>query len=288
MGYLEYRLSKSNFANSYATKKYWVEQQLESVETLILGSSESFNGIDPSFFTTKTYNLANVSQTLYYDKEITLKYLPKMPHLKNVVINISYFSFFYQLEDIKEKWRCNFYQKYFGIASSNKKTNNLNNNTFLGVYELKHSLELAFNKFVDSNATTILKNGYQPKFTQEIINDSSGLARIQVHNSENFKGRRKEIENELENFVQVLQQKNIKIIFVSTPVFSTYSKFCDKNIIEQNKKYINYLCTKYQCSYLNYFTDTGFTKDDFFDNDHLKDNGAKKLSTKINEAIKNY
>ncbi len=285
LGFVEYQLRSHHFTSSYAAKKYYVEQQLDSIETLILGSSESFNGIDPTYFSTTTFNLANVSQTLFYDKALTLKYLNQMPKLKNVIINISYFSFFYQLHDIKEKWRDDYYRLLFDIKFSNDKNFTLNNFSYLSVYQLKHSIELAFSNFKDDNAVNILHNGYQPRFRSELINDSTGLARVNIHHNEIFKHRRKEIEIDVEDFVVQLKRKNINIIFITTPVYTTYSKFCNPKIIEQNSNFINQLTSKYQCKYYNYFTDTSFKKTDFFDNDHLNNSGAKKLSIKLNEEI---
>jgi lysophospholipase L1-like esterase len=148
-----------------------------------------------------------------------------------------------------------------------------------------HSVKLAFNKFEDETAKEILPNGYQPKYIQEAINDSLGKERVDVHNSENFMNRRKEIETDLEDFVKQLKQKNIQIVFLTTPVYSTYSKYCDRNIVESNNQFINLLCQKYRCNYLTFFEDTRFTKDDFFDNDHLKNNGAIKLSKIISDTL---
>ena len=208
-----------------------------------------------------------------------------MPNLKNVIINISYFSFFYQLEDIEEKWRDDYYRLYFDIKYSEDKNFNLNSFSYLSVYQLKHSIELAFTNFRDENAVKIFQNGFQPKYTSEAINDSTGLARVNIHHNEIIKNRREEIEKDVEDFVAVLKQKNINVIIITTPVYSTYSKFCNPKIIEQNSTFINQLCSKYQIPYFNYFTNSSFVKEDFFDNDHLNNSGAKKLSKKINEEL---
>ncbi len=285
LGFLEYQLRNHHFASSYAAKKYFLEQQLDSVETLVLGSSESFNGINPTYISSKTFNLANVSQTLFYDKALTLKYAAQMPKLKNVMMNISYFSFFYQLHDIKEKWRDDYYNIYFNIQFPENRKFTLNNFSYLSVHQLKHSIGLALNNFKDSNATTILNNGYQPKKYQELINDSTGKARVTIHHNEIFENRRKEIEKDVEDFVVQLKRKNIHIIFITTPVYTTYSKFCNLKIIQQNSNFINQLSSKYQCKYYNFFTDTRFNKSDFFDNDHLNNKGAKKLSIMLSEVL---
>lgn len=285
--FFEYKLRTKPFVSSYAAKKYFLEQQLDSIETLVLGSSQAFNGVDVGCFTSHTFNLANVSQTLYYDKRLALKYLPQLTKLKTVFINVSYFSFFYQLFDTKENWRDYYYLQHFGIKY-NELPFSLNNYSIFSVYEPKHSFNLALHHFEDDAAKKILGNGYQPKKVQELINDSVGLARVKIHNEENFAQRRKEIEIDLEDFVQQLTNKKIKVIFFTTPVFTSYSKFCDKNIVAANTCFIDSLCSKYNCKYYNLFEDKRFTKQDFYDNDHLKNNGAKKLSTILNDTLTKY
>lgn len=285
IGYLEYQLQHKPFISSYATKKYFLEQQLDSVETLVLGSSQTFNGINPAEFKSKTFNLANVSQTIFYDKRLTLKYLPKLPKLKTVIINISYFSFFYQIADIKENWRDYYYANHFGTRYNNLEYGSLSNYSFFALYQPMHSLKLAINKFKDSDAIEILSNGYQPKYVQELINDSVGKSRVDIHNKEYFPKRKKEIEDDLSDFIKQLKNKNINIIFVTTPVFKTYSKYCNKDILSNNIAFINQLCSRYNYRYLNFFTDSRFVKDDFFDNDHLKNNGAMKLSKIISDSL---
>ncbi|MFY7965819.1 MAG: D-alanyl-lipoteichoic acid biosynthesis protein DltD [Chitinophagaceae bacterium] len=285
IGYFEYQLRHKPFASSYSVKKNFVEKQLDSVETLVLGSSQTFNGVNPSQFKRKGFNLANVSQTIFYDKRLTLNYLPKLPKLKTVIINISYFSFFYQMFDIKENWRDYYYINHFGIRYKNLDYSTLNNYSFFALYQPIHSLKLAMNKFEDKDAIDIMSNGYQPKYHQELINDSIGKSRVDIHNQESFPKREKEIKEDLDDFVKQLRNRNINVIFITTPVFKTYSKYCNAKVLTNNSKFINELCKKYNCKYLNFFTDNRFIKDDFFDNDHLKNNGANKLSKMISDTL---
>lgn len=284
--YFEYKLRTQHFVSSYATKKYFLEQQAGSIETLILGSSQTFNGIDPSFFSSHTFNLSNVSQTIFYDKRLTLLYFSQMPKLKTVVINIAYFSFFYQLADIKEKWRDGYYRQHFNIQYSDVNRISFDQYSMFFTYNPRHTLSLATHNFEDRQAKEILPNGYQPKFVQELINDKLGQERVLLHNAENFSFRRKEIESDLEDFVRQLHKKHIDVVFLTTPVFTSYSKFCNKKIIDSNTTFINAICNRYNCKYYNFFEDKRFTKNDFFDNDHLKNNGAKKLSVILNDTLR--
>ena len=86
----EYGLS--TIPNSYSIKNAQMEAQAGQIEALVLGGSHALRGVDPAYFVMKGYNAANVSQSLYYDEQITLKYLDKMHSLKLVLMDISYIS----------------------------------------------------------------------------------------------------------------------------------------------------------------------------------------------------
>ena len=78
--------------NSYSIKKDNFESSLDSIKILFLGSSEPLDDIDPGQLDAKGYNLAALWQRLYYDKELTLRYVDRMPDLKIVFISISTIS----------------------------------------------------------------------------------------------------------------------------------------------------------------------------------------------------
>ena len=93
VGYFEFRLNE--VTNSFNFKRRHLEDQLDSIQLLVLGSSQATYGIDPDYFSVRAYNLSNPSQSIYYDTRLTLSYLSRLPQLEYVVIPISYFSLGY-------------------------------------------------------------------------------------------------------------------------------------------------------------------------------------------------
>ena len=81
-----------NIPNDYSHKKGYLDKNAAQIETLILGSSHSFYGLDPTFFSSKTFNGSHISQSLKYDLEILKKYEGNFKNLTAVVLPISYFS----------------------------------------------------------------------------------------------------------------------------------------------------------------------------------------------------
>ena len=67
--------------NDYQLKKVYLDKNASKINTLILGSSHSFYGINPEYFSKHTFNAAYVSQTLDLDDELLQIYKEK--YLKN-------------------------------------------------------------------------------------------------------------------------------------------------------------------------------------------------------------
>ena len=91
--------------NDYQLKKDYLDKNAAEINTLILGSSHTFYGLNPEYFSKKTFNAAYVSQSLDLDYEILKKYDSKLKNLKTVIVPISYFSLFETLDTDVEKWR---------------------------------------------------------------------------------------------------------------------------------------------------------------------------------------
>ena len=77
--------------NSYTYKREFMEQHGSHIHTLILGSSNAYDGINPSVLPS-AFNLANSSQTLEDDYRLLAKYVDSMDSLKTVILGLGYHS----------------------------------------------------------------------------------------------------------------------------------------------------------------------------------------------------
>jgi len=68
------------FHSQYIVKKRLLESAANQVQTLTVGSSHTYYGILPKFMDYGTFNLAHVSQSIYYDVELVQEFLPRLPH----------------------------------------------------------------------------------------------------------------------------------------------------------------------------------------------------------------
>lgn len=78
--------------NSYTYKRDYMEQQGSQIQTLILGSSNAYDGLNPSVIP-HAFNLSNSSQTLEDDYRLLAKYIDSMNSLQTVIVGLSYAAF---------------------------------------------------------------------------------------------------------------------------------------------------------------------------------------------------
>jgi DltD protein len=286
--YLEVNLLK--IPNSYNVKRANFEEDIDKIQTLVLGSSQVLNAVNPTFLDKKAFNLANTSQSYYYDINLTERYLDKMLQLKTICVGVAYFSFFSQMEDLDEEWRTFYYDYFWGISCPHTEGGiDARKYSLIALYGNWTTIKYASKNWKINEAPLLKSNGFMPKDTVSFygeINDSTGHGRFLVHQNEKREGRRKEIENDLSQFVEKLHQRNIKVVFFSTPLYKTYSQYLNKTELTENTQFIESLCTKYNFKYWNFSNDSRFLITDFANNDHLNERGAEKFSRILNDLMR--
>lgn len=96
--------------NSYTYKREYMEQHDAQIQTLILGSSNAYDGLNPSVLP-NAFNLANSSQTLEDDYRLLAKYIDSMDSLQTVIVGLGYHS----LGVTKEEHRRTYYTIYMDL-----------------------------------------------------------------------------------------------------------------------------------------------------------------------------
>lgn len=96
--------------NSYTYKRDYIEHHGAQIQTLILGSSNAYDGLNPNVLP-KAFNLANSSQTLEDDYRLLAKYIDSMDSLQTVILGLGYHS----LGVTKEEHRRTYYTIYMDL-----------------------------------------------------------------------------------------------------------------------------------------------------------------------------
>jgi hypothetical protein len=284
-GFLELRMRK--IPTSYEAKKAFFEKAVDSIEVLALGNSHMLHGINPTYFSAKGFNLASGFQTFFYDKELTIKYLDRLKKLKIVFISADYISFYYGIKDVAD-WIDYGYYHAWGIRYPELgKWDSRNYSTFM-LYTPANS----FGYFLKGDNLGLSRNikpdGFNPEnpaSDSNAISDLSGKMRAQYHTKIINFNRQKESITNLEALITELKKRNIQVVLLAPPVFATYSKFLDSNIVKRTDTIIAGIISKYNCLYKNYSSDKRFDRIDFHDNDHLNYNGAEKFTRILDDEF---
>jgi hypothetical protein len=263
--------------NQYIVKKSLLEAAAGEVEVLTLGSSHAYYGILPELLGRPAFNLAATSQSIYYDVELALKYLPDLPKLTTMILPISYFSLENQLDQGAERWRSYYYFRFYSIPHrSRDMAGDARNFSLYLLYGrntdglLKGDIDRNFD---DSGG---LKEENRLKTAMELQEGS--VVALGRHHGAMRPGNVADNIALLEKLVQSLQKRNIRLIVVTTPVTRFYRDGVQEARCSRMQFALDGFCRRNGLQYKNYFADERFDLGDFFDADHLNRDGAVKFS----------
>ena len=291
--------------NSLYTEKYdGLLQQKELVEVLILGNSHATYAVDPTQFSDHyAYNLANVSQRIYFDKRLTQKALQEgLPNLNYVLISVDYHSLASSSQGIRNVW------SYYANGIKYKEQNYLKEtiSPLIWGYTPKVAISLLKKDVVRSikygkevvsfdvehgvNIHDPLTKGYMGLEGQDEVRftEAEYKSRAAIFLEKDDNKERAEIIADLSEFIEYLIDRDIQPILFSTPTFHEYNNYLNQDQVNRNISDINKLTDFYELSYWRFNEDERFLKDDFYNQDHLNKKGAEKFSKILNEKLNNY
>jgi len=283
---IAFEMTLRNIPNDYAYKRAHLDAKSNDINVLFLGNSHIYFGIDPKYMSRKSFNEAHISQSLNYDLAILEKYRNNWKNLKYVVVPIDYFTMFSSLEHGVEKWREKNYKLYYDISMNS----NLWNNFELTNGKLQKNL-IRTKRYLFDNKSDITCDSlgfgfkYNSKHNKDLAETGEIAVKrhtIKIEDSSIFF---KNVQT-VKSLIAFSKQKNIKIIFITAPAYKTYTSKVNPHQLNTTIRFIETLTHKNPNAYYhNFFYDTSFIAEDFFDADHLNEIGAKKLTLKIDSII---
>ena len=84
-----------NMNSLYKEKAEGLKKDAHEIEILILGNSHATYGVNPDYFTDYAFNIANVGQSIFFDKALTLQNIGVLEELKYVLISLDYHSLYF-------------------------------------------------------------------------------------------------------------------------------------------------------------------------------------------------
>lgn len=274
--------------NNYSYKNDYLEKNSSSIKILALGSSHTFSGINPKYFSSKAFNAAESSQSFKYDYWILSKFIHKMDSLEYVIIPISYFSPVMTMES--------------GYSNSFVKNYCIYYNCPFHKFEPEYNFEMwgfgppTLDKikslFKEKDKSLVCdKLGYGMRYnskTRKADWYTRGKSRAKEHTVDTINHA---ILNEsydyLRKMISLCKEKNIKVILLTTPAYKTYTDNLNPSQVKIMEEMGNKFSKENKNTiYLNLLTSPKFNQSDFFNTDHLSEIGAKKLTLMLNDTIK--
>lgn len=274
--------------NSMSIKRNRLEAIAENVDTLILGSSETYYGLKPKALSGVAFNLASNAQTLYYDYELTKAFLSKLPHLGRAYVLVNYTSLYSQLYDYPESYRQYAYLQEFGIPLQ-RKVDYLDLRTVSRVllYSPHGALERLLGGFENPRDRRIDERGWYrvPDEDRWGLGRENAAQRIAVHHGFMRKKYLPDNLATLERLIQLLQQRHVQVVLITTPVYPTYRAQMLAQMWEPAKAAYEQVAAKYGVSYLNFLSEPRLQAADFEDADHLNADGAAHFAHILEERV---
>lgn len=279
-----------NLPNAFITKSKYLKENLNSIQTLVLGTSHSQNGINPKYFSKKTANISYGSQDINTDVALLFHYAPKMPNLTTVIFEYDYHRM--DIDNPPEFYRFPWYYIFYNIevkplSLKQKFSLYFSNPTFfnhiiLDRFENKPEQKVNKYGFVEKNYTNEF---LQMDYDEQKINQ---LAKVRLAN------RHKEYSNpifqknkkNINILVAYCKQNNIQLVFVSSPLYSSYIHEEISQKAKRNQRFIDTLKKNFHINYLDLSKSKRFTVKDFSNEDHLNAEGAKKYSKILDSLTK--
>lgn len=271
--------------SSYTTKDKSIRKNGESINTLILGSSHTYYGLNPDVMGDSIFNLANVSQTPEYDLAIIKYYQDILPNLHRLIIPVSYFTYRDPLLEDSEEWTRSI--KY-------KTRMRLPLHSDLSIFNLEicdfdgYTGQLK-NIFLKQPSNLSSKKGFGLGYTLDRRDSdwcSKGQLRVATHTI-SPSTRFNEVLDTQSKILDLAKIHDWEVILITTPTHSSYYNYLEPKQEMEMWKGIEYLTKKYSINYFDFLRDTRFSDEDFYDSDHLSDIGATKLSKILLDTLTN-
>lgn len=260
--------------NSYTYKRQYMKQHASEIQTLVLGSSYAYDGIDTEYLP-HAFNLANSSQCFEDDYRLLAKYLPMMDSLQTVILPLSYSSFqmvsssnrrgYYTIYmDLYPRWPISKYSfECFNLELMTKKI-------------IKHTLRedvVRCDSLGQRIGHTLDTRPADWQDTEALVaNDRFVGPAAQPYIEENtYWLRRMALECQL---------SGVELYVVKMPVLQEYRAAMPQEQVEAMNCAITTIANKFDCLHVLDYQAWG-TEDDFWNATHLNTDGARRLTMEM-------
>jgi hypothetical protein len=272
--------------NSYTKKLRALEQRKDELEVLVTGTSTGLYGIDPALFSAKGLNMANVSQSPYYDDALVRPRLGSLPKLRLLMVVLSTPSLEMRLGDSPEYWRQYWYERFWGIAPEVPHGPfDARQYSVAALYPRGVEVQAARRGFHYDVAPQITDSGFFPFVTDgHMVTDTYAADRTLYHKSIMRPENLTRNVEALSRLVAAARARSLPIAVVLPPTSVHYQRMRDPEAFGRTVGALAQLRSE-GAKIANYLDDPRFDDGDFADPDHLGAKGAVKFSKVLDEEL---
>jgi len=291
VSYVLIELLVLNIPENYINNSIYFKNNKNNIEVMALGSSQMAGAINPEFIDKPAICLASASQHHKLDFTILKQLQPKTKNLQYVVLELSD-SHLELPHNSKDFWKNSIYLKYFGVNAFERRIYFKDRLIFLANTDL-YSKKLLDHYIKKNNTIKLNKYGFDTNSFHGIFNQLDyNVTKINALNPRpNQIANTKVFKNNtvfLYSILDYLTKKNIQPILCTLPLYKTYGRHLNKQIVRRRDSVISVIKRKYpEVLFLESENDTTFTVRDFNNGNHLNPKGAEKFTKKLNNLINN-
>jgi hypothetical protein len=281
-----------NLPSSYKITGDYLNSEKENINTVVFGSSQIKNSVNPEFLEQEAINLSSSAQHHNTDFKILKDIRSRLPNLKTVVFEVSY-SHFEIPHNSKYYWKNSLFLKYYKVNTFDRPTNISDKLLYVSHpgfftellidYYIRDSVPYAYNKWGFDN------NYFEGKFKK--LNYDAKL----IDNSFVKINRRedpKTFDYNLQYFIDILEYCNkeqLNVVIVSPPTYTNYHTKRNTNILHRRDSVLEVLDNNYENVFLLISEkDPDFLITHFRNENHLNPIGAERFTKKIDSIISTF
>ena len=260
--------------NSYTYKRQYMEQHAAQIQTLVLGSSYAYDGIDAELLSS-AFNLANSSQCFEDDYRLLAKYLSMMDSLQMVILPLSYSS----LQMVSSSNRRGYYTIYMDLYPRwpiSKYSFECFNLELMTKKIIKHALRedvVRCDSLGQRIGHTLESRPTDWQDTEALVaNDRFVGSAAQPYIEENTCW--------LRQIAELCAGKGVGLFLVAMPVLSGYRQGMPQEQIALMEQVLLDMSAQYDCVQVLDYQRWG-TDADFWNATHLNTDGARRLTREI-------
>ena len=273
--------------NNYSVKNQYIKNHSKDIEVLLFGDSHCLYGLNPDYFSKNTFNLSNVSQTIYFDKLLLFKHIDNLPNLKQVVFCIEYTNLSQRDNTDEDRFRKYYYQYFMDLKVPIIKDYDIKQYSLALTQNFKKTIDLYIRYLKTGTILDCNLNGWGNNYKQQNRISPEKVAKNRAQSQEDGLTDFKLNTARIDTIIAECEKRKIQVLIVSMPQTKIYTRYLNPKKLKSIFKTCNQFqkSSKNTVHYLNLFNDNRFNDEDFYDADHLNNQGAKKCSKIVNAYL---